>query len=563
MLESRNFSVKSSFSLIVAVDSAIPDIDKFFLILGSLKKRFELKVSLVLKNPESLFFNKKIINYLANEEVERVLITDQGQYFWFDLIEFGKRQESNYSIFCLAENIIEDWAGILKFITSILYSEYEYRICSNSKYLSCKQNYLRKIHFSNISSFSDLINSITKQYSEQKEAKIIYDENFNLFASKIGADRFGGINNFEQIESIVFNGRKVSDAKRIWLIDNQISLRKYLDQNLNMLKDEKIIRLPGIIETNKSNQVIIDINPGGRSDIGSALEGCIKIPRQLLTITLVKDISIKIANQKSIYIMSNYNKADYVAGALYGIAMQTHGDVSVEIIDDISTDNSNAVIEKFLTITDRERFPIRYLLNEKSRGTYWIRNSIIHSYIESEIFYLVNDSDDFSSSQRTSIQLSVHDLFGNTADINFGNVVRVDRNYTILALDEKVERYGTASLGAPVLVHKKYGYYENIKKNADTEFIERLRHFSGQQATKWFRYPVLFQPFDGNNLTSDIYVATSQGSIAQNLDARMIHRDLFKKNFEQYSMADLPKMYSFPDYSYPQRYLEDLQDFLI
>src|SRR5690606_30911233 len=108
---------------------------------------------------------------------------------------------------------------------------------------------------------------------------------------------------------------------------------------------------------------------------------------QLLTITLVKDISIKIANQKSIYIMSNYNKADYVAGALYGIAMQTHGDVSVEIIDDISTDNSNAVIEKFLTITDRERFPIRYLLNEKSRGTYWIRNSIIHSYIESEIFY--------------------------------------------------------------------------------------------------------------------------------------------------------------------------------
>lgn len=140
----------------------------------------------------------------------------------------------------------------------------------------------------------------------------------------------------------------------------------------------------------------------------------------------------------------------------------------------------------------------------------------------------------------------------------------MDQTYSVLPLNNQVERYGTASLGCRARLHSEVGYFQNIRKNADTEFIERVKGFVGKAAIQWFRYPVLFQPFDGGNLTADIYaIGKTKRALVQSLGNRSAHHEAFKKHHARLDKAGLPSHFNFPLASMPKEYAHIGSDYLI
>jgi hypothetical protein len=564
ILDKRDFSVHPfTATLLISVEHTVSNMNTFFSVVHSVKRRFGFNISIVFKHPELLFFNKRMVSAVSNTEIDRALVTDAAEFIWLDFMEFAKRQEADYVVFAEAESLVSDWSGILKFITSILYSDFDVKKTNDSKFIACKQAHLRTLVSDTFESYSKLIQSIAERQIQKNNNRNLVAGDFSLFTTKAGLKRFGGLEKFKQIKNLFFGNKPINKAKKIWQLDNQMDLAEFFSQDLNQLLESELVTIPGILARTPGHQVIVDINPGCGVSLGVDVQDELHVPRMLLTISIVTEAAINETSAPTTFIMSNFNKAPYIASALYGIAIQTHQDISVEIIDDISTDQSIAAIEAFSSIVDKNHMPISFSVNEKSKGTYWIRNSIIQKFIDSNYTYFVNDSDDFSSSQRAHIQLAVQEKFSGSAQICFGDIVRVDNQFTILPLDGKVERYGTASLGAPTSVHKKYGYYENIRKNADTEFIERLRHFSGKQSTKWFRYPVLFQPFDGNNLTSDIYQIDRKGSAVQDLSKRDKHKLLFKELHSKTEIDELPTLFTHLCQKTTLRYKTLLPDFVV
>lgn len=553
---------QQSSALIIVVEKTVFNINHLIFVADLLKKRFDIKLALVFKTPELLFFNRRLLHWIAQGAIDRILITDDPKAFWFDCMEFAKRQEVDQVFFAELPQLKSNWAEFLKFKVELLNAEISTARACNGQYLAFSQKYLRDCPSINFEGFESLYWSVRQepiQATSSQEAK--NPGIASLFVTKQGLERFGGEAAFRSID-ILIDGHQPAKYKRLWQIDNELSLDDFCKQDIEALRKSKMVTIPGLLSNAPGRQILLDINPAQQTREVAA--SCLQIPRMVLTVTDCKQQRpLHQSSASAIFVMSNYNKASYIASALYSIAMQTHPRCSVCIVDDVSTDQSMHIVSAFRKLVDASKFDITLEQNKKSMGTYWIRNSVIHHHINSDTIYLVNDSDDFSCCQRASIQLPLLEKADTKAVICFGDIVRVDKQFKLLALDGKVERYGTASLACRVNSHQKYGYYENIRKNADTEFIERLRYFEGKHSTQWFRYPVLFQPFDGMNLTADIYKVDSNGkSMQSDLSQRSKHKEIFLENYKKIN-RDLSKHFSYPNYLNNQEYSKQIPEFLI
>lgn len=553
---------QQSSALIIVVEKTVFNINHLIFVADLLKKRFDIKLALVFKTPELLFFNRRLLHWIAQGAIDRILITDDPKAFWFDCMEFAKRQEVDQVFFAELPQLKSNWAEFLKFKVELLNAEISTARACNGQYLAFSQKYLRDCPSINFEGFESLYWSVRQepiQATSSQEAK--NPGIASLFVTKQGLERFGGEAAFRSID-ILIDGHQPAKYKRLWQIDNELSLDDFCKQDIEALRKSKMVTIPGLLSNAPGRQILLDINPAQQTREVAA--SCLQIPRMVLTVTACKQQRpLHQSSASAIFVMSNYNKASYIASALYSIAMQTHPRCSVCIVDDVSTDQSMNIVSAFRKLVDASKFDITLEQNKKSMGTYWIRNSVIHHHINSDTIYLVNDSDDFSCCQRASIQLPLLEKADTKAVICFGDIVRVDKQFKLLALDGKVERYGTASLACRVNSHQKYGYYENIRKNADTEFIERLRYFEGKHSTQWFRYPVLFQPFDGMNLTADIYKVDSNGkSMQSDLSQRSKHKEIFLENYKKIN-RDLSKHFSYPNYLNNQEYSKQIPEFLI
>jgi len=207
--------------------------------------------------------------------------------------------------------------------------------------------------------------------------------------------------------------------------------------------------------------------------------------------------------------------------------------VRVEFVDDLSADDSR---EKVYTFKSLLGIPDAFLdgrANVANCGTYWIRNDVIHRHPEPSTTFFINDSDDYSAAQRVFLQLSLLDSDSSQAGC-FCDIVRIASDYQLLPLNDEVERYGTASLCFKRNLIDTVGYFQNLRKNADTEFIERVKQFKGKGALQWYRYPVLFQTFDGENLTADIYAfRADRRGLSSGSNARPIHVEAFRRHHDR------------------------------
>jgi hypothetical protein len=189
----------------------------------------------------------------------------------------------------------------------------------------------------------------------------------------------------------------------------------------------------------------------------------------------------------------------------------------------------------------------RIQVNPTNRGTYWIRNEALFTIADPTALFLVNDSDDVSSLQRVWLHLQLLRADSQASGC-FMDIVRVDERYLPMRLEAEIERYGTASLAFKASLIDEVGYFENVKRNADTEFIERCRVLKGSKALPWHRYPCLFQVFDGRNLTADIYEVQGDASrITADHSVRAQHTLLFRKQHRGLQSATAKRLYTFPE----------------
>lgn len=386
----------------------------------------------------------------------------------------------------------------------------------------------------------------------------------HCFATATGVERLGGFAKFRALP-LYIGGVQVSAFDRYWLLDISgsalvdISCAAPTVQRMPAIWDAESIEAP----------VVFDICPAPYA-FDSSADGdptvCINVPRQVVIgrrCTPLEGGGGPCNDQDVVFIASNYNKQGYLHASLYSLVMQTHPRVRVEFVDDVSSDDSLAWAHSFCALLNLPEGLITLRENRVNRGTYWIRNGVTARESRLETVLFVNDSDDYSTALRATLQLAALEARKESLGCFF-DIVRVAPTWAPLLLKGEVERYGTASLCYKPELVIRVGYFQNIKKNADTEFIERVRRFEGPDALPWLRYPVLYQPFDGDNLTTDIYAIQQGGSRIQVKEGmRSLHSAIFRKEHGQIRRGELVARFGFPLSTLTGEYAELGDEFLV
>lgn len=397
-------------------------------------------------------------------------------------------------------------------------------------------------------------------------SKGLSEQPLELYVSRTGLGRFGGWSRMRQ-QSIRFGDRDLAQFSGVVAIDNDaqvLALSPEPEPGLSILCGWS--PLPGLSDGGQGYWLdivpapVLSESVAETSDRQSVVpilpdSEIVRLPRQMLQMRLGRmPPAPKAQPLRLVFVMSNFEKGAFIPAAMYGVAMQTHANVALWLTDDASGDDSLVYVRQFERLLPHGQAFLIVKINTVNRGTYWIRNEAIYREDSPETVFLVNDSDDVSALQRGTLQAR---MLQESPELSgcFMDIVRVDPQYTPLRLESEVERYGTASLAFRKSLVDIIGYFENIKRNADTEFIERVKLLLGNDALQRLRYPCLYQVFDGRNLTADIYTQTNGASeIQADHSARALHTLLFRQRHRHIKLESAANQYRFPESTTPPEY---------
>ena len=184
-------------------------------------------------------------------------------------------------------------------------------------------------------------------------------------------------------------------------------------------------------------------------------------------------------------IMPSYNTAKYIAESIESIMNQTYPYWELIIVDDCSTDNTDSVVENYLSDTR-----IRYLKNEKNSGAAISRNYALREAKGKWIAFL--DSDDVWLPEKLETQIAF----------------MLENDYKFTCTDYRIRLNGTwlpyIYTSPKVITRRKlfnYCYFSTITVIYDREFvglvqIENLRKnndyamwFEVTKKTPCYRFP--------------------------------------------------------------------------
>jgi len=558
-----------SLAILIYVDKSFDNSteEKLESILRIFKKRFDASITLGFEDFEPLGL-LVLSRWLASELIDQTICSGSQGLVLNDLVGAAIRSTAAASIFITAVDALRSPARVLKFIVENLGTSdgvvsdelNRFLQIGKSDLLKVPRRRLSGLWSEDIQRLCEVCDAEGKDLSRPLGSDLAPS---HLFVSASGVRRLGGMPRFRELQMHI-GGVPVSMYRKISVLDLEDSVTG--EEAFGGGRHIKAVHQ----EVIEDKTVIFDIWPAPYELTGYSSSSCenkgsyIDVPRQILVgrrCPVSKDDLMQRLEHKAVFIMSNFNKSRYVHAALYGCAMQVHPNVKLEVIDDISTDDSLEKIHNFQHITRLNNSFFDLSKNEKNSGTYWIRNLIISRNLSDNVVFFINDSDDVSSALRSTLQLAAL-ANGTGREACLFNIVRVDKNYVPLPLNGEVERYGTATLSFWPDLIKKVGYFQNIKRNADTEFIRRVTRFLGKSVLPWLRLPVMFQPFDGDNLTADVYQMKQDGSISANLSLRRRHIEIADKHYESLVLEDLPDVFSYPEGVLAPEYLELGSDFL-
>lgn len=175
-------------------------------------------------------------------------------------------------------------------------------------------------------------------------------------------------------------------------------------------------------------------------------------------------------------IMTSYNSEKTISYAIDSILNQTHANLELIVVDDFSSDQTCAVVERYMTLDPR----IKLIKNTKNCGPYISRNvGIAHS---SGPFIAIHDADDAALPDRLALQREA--FTGGTVAV-LGSHLRFDSSGCVaLENDGSILGHGPMTLIFARHVIDELGSFAEVRTRGDKEFESRLENFYGAHTVK-------------------------------------------------------------------------------
>ena len=526
-------STIANFDLVLTVtsDEVVEDTLKK---LSLFSKSTGIKVHLVASSAKFIFNSENIMSWLENETIDRIQVSDSNFHFCSDVAEFIKKLNAEKAVILPIE--LATYAVPLLYKLTFHAFEIPAFISDWFQVVSVKEaqnaGYAQLKHLE--------LKSATELVRQRKVSGFITDQAIN---------RLGGVEAFRK-HRLAYNGILFSEIDEWWLLG---------DTSFENTKGFNYF--PSEIKSNDKTSLIFDIQPITQ-DQHPAFRylpaSSTNLRRRIITGRRLPNVAASETSQIALFIMTCFNKEEFVQESIFGVLMQTYPNVKLYFWDDASTDNSIAAAEHILSFV-KPTFSYDIYEGKGGEGTYQLRNKIIHQSLNKNSVYLINDADDISCAKRAELQLK--QMASSEKLYTFGDITRIDSRGRTLTLEGISERYGTASFAAKAEIHRQYGFYENLRKGADTEFIERMQYFAPADSGGWWRYPVLFQSYTSDNLTSDIYAITEEGNLIQNISARTKYLELYPDRHKKMLKSSLCKVFTYNTTSFPVSYHQNISEF--
>jgi hypothetical protein len=209
--------------------------------------------------------------------------------------------------------------------------------------------------------------------------------------------------------------------------------------------------------------------------------------------------------------MSCFNGERYVEQAMRSILNQTHRNLELIVVDDLSTDSTPHVVERLAREDDR----VRVVRNPTNRGTYVSRNQAFQ--LARGEFFTVMDADDFALPERLARQ--VHGLTAHPERIGvWTNWVRMQEDGRFHFKAQWGGTYQHEAVATLMIrrreVLERVGYWDSVRFSADTEFIFRLKRVYGKEAVPKLIAPSVISLFHENSLTNDPRTGIIEGGLS-------------------------------------------------
>ena len=200
-------------------------------------------------------------------------------------------------------------------------------------------------------------------------------------------------------------------------------------------------------------------------------------------------------------LMAAFNAADNIEVAVNSVLEQTWRRLEVVIVDDASTDDTWAVMQRLAERDER----VRPLQHRENGGAYVARNTALAA--ARGTYVVVNDADDWAHPEKIEAQvrdLEAHD--GQGANMTFR--LRVDSDLVpVVRLDSPHTPVIHNDFSALMLAREKVlelGGWDPVRFSADAEFVFRLRRAEGDSFVRKIHadVPLSISLFEATNLTA-------------------------------------------------------------
>lgn len=233
-------------------------------------------------------------------------------------------------------------------------------------------------------------------------------------------------------------------------------------------------------------------------------------------------------------VVSAFNSGPELISAVQSLLDQTWENIEVIIVDDCSAQTD--YLDQAKEMDPR----IKVFRQSENRGTYAARNLGIRN--SNGVFVTTHDSDDWAHPQR--IELQVKNLLENDRNLaNLSWCIRVSSDLRVSTLGFSETRLNASSLMFRRSVIESIGYFDEVRKGADSEFRMRIgAHFPGSVAI------IGFQPLS-------IIRIGHQSLSRSDFSPLWIHpnRHLYKQSYEAWHGTDMSLEHKNPVASEPYR----------
>ena len=193
-------------------------------------------------------------------------------------------------------------------------------------------------------------------------------------------------------------------------------------------------------------------------------------------------------------IMTVFGKDGYLDVAINSILNQTHRNLELIIVDDCSKDDAWDYLQ---TLPEKDS-RIHVLQVEKNGGTYLAKNYGLTKAKGEFIAFM--DSDDWTHPERLERQISVLKSNNETRAV-WHNCFRIDENGNIRFRGKGAVRKSCISLMCKSKTFSDIGFFDSLRVGADTEFIERIGAFYGEDSIVLDPLPTMFMLQHTSSLT--------------------------------------------------------------